>query len=112
MHTSQVVAPSVRGAQRFNFLEWRSIFQPPLLHSPLSNPLPAPKPNRPCSRAHSSQRQFNFVEYPPESKKLPSAKEIVKSMEEREAKRRAAAARAGVDAHLAAAGALKRVRGE
>eukprot|EP00752_Nemacystus_decipiens_P004446 g4059.t1 len=54
-------------------------------------------------------RGFNFVEYPPESKKLPSGKEIVKMMEEREAKRRAAAARGGIDAHLAAAGALKRV---
>ncbi|CAN0537019.1 unnamed protein product, partial [Ectocarpus sp. 8 AP-2014] len=56
-------------------------------------------------------RGFKFVEYPPESKKLPSGKEIVEMMEEREAKRRTAATRSGMDAHLAAAGAVTRVSG-
>ncbi|CAN0449695.1 unnamed protein product, partial [Hapterophycus canaliculatus] len=51
---------------------------------------------------------FNFVEYPPESKKLPSGNDIVKMMEEREAKRRETAARSGIEAHLAAAGATRR----
>ncbi|CAN0119135.1 unnamed protein product [Pylaiella littoralis] len=50
-------------------------------------------------------RGFNFVEYPPESKKLPSGTEVVKMMKEREAKRRIVATRSGIDAHLAAAGA-------
>eukprot|EP00903_Cladosiphon_okamuranus_P015328 g14160.t1 len=53
-------------------------------------------------------RGFKFVEYPPESKKLPSGKEIVEMMKEREAKRQATAERSGIDAHLAAARALKR----
>ncbi|CAM9434076.1 unnamed protein product [Ectocarpus fasciculatus] len=53
-------------------------------------------------------RGFKFVEYPPESKKLPSGKDIVKMMEEREAKRRTAATRSGIDAHLAATGAVTR----
>ncbi|CAM9183498.1 unnamed protein product [Scytosiphon promiscuus] len=53
-------------------------------------------------------RGFNFVEYPPESKKLPSGNDIVKMMEEREAKRRETAARSGIEAHLAAATATRR----
>lgn len=66
-------------------------------------------PGIPPHHFPAPKRKFNFVEYPPESKKLPSGKEIVKMMEEREAKRRIAAARGGVDAHLAAAAAAKRV---
>ncbi|CAN0229577.1 unnamed protein product [Ascophyllum nodosum] len=48
-------------------------------------------------------RGFNFVEYPPESKKLPSADEIVKMMEQRKSKRLSAqvdATRAALDARL------------
>lgn len=76
------------------------------------------KPSLPYLAPRALAVKFNFVEYPPESKKLPSGTEIVKMMEEREAKRRSAAARSGIDAHLAAAGAgaavgtvaVKRVR--
>lgn len=71
-----------------------------------------PRPADPRRHSPSPERKFNFVEYPPESKKLPSGKEIVKMMEEREAKRRIAAARAGIDAHLAAAAVAKRVSEE
>lgn len=96
------------------FPQPRFLFQrsPPSI-TPSSPTQQPPSPDRTqlvLPRAHPAEK-FNFVEYPPESKKLPSGKEIVKTMEEREAKRRAAAARAGVDAHLAAAGAVKRVRG-
>lgn len=74
---------------------------------PAKTPPPTPAP--PTCRLIG--RKFKFVEYPPESKKLPSGKEIVKMMEEREAKRRSAATRSGIDAHLAAAGAMTRVSG-
>ena len=94
-----------KGAQEF------LLPKPPLLLETGSLRLtPGPRPTNPTCHCSAPERQFNFVEYPPESKKLPSGKEVVKMMEEREARRRAAAARAGVDAHLAAATAVKKVR--
>lgn len=57
--------------------------------------------------------QFNFVEYPPEEKKLPSGGDIMKMMQDREAKRQLArvdATRRGVEAQLAATAAAKEVR--
>ena len=56
-----------------------------------------------CVCVYHGRRQFNFVEYPPESKKLPSADEIVKMMEQRKSKRLSAqvdATRAALDARL------------
>lgn len=65
-----------------------------------------------CVRAICCDVQFNFVEYPPEEKKLPSGDEIMRMMQEREAKRQLARVeetRRGVQAHLAAAAAAKEV---